>query len=432
MARAQTSTIPGITFVKQLEGISEYTLDSNGMRILLIPDTSVPVVGCMVTYHVGSRNEAVGYTGATHLLEHLMFKGSKKFNPKKGKSMDVLLESRGARINATTWLDRTNYYELIPKDVLPLALEIEADRMRNATFNEEDRQSEMPVVRNEYERGENDSSQALDKELWALAFLAHPYHHPTIGWKSDIEGISIERLYQFYNDFYWPNNATLTIVGSYDHIETLTHIQKVFGVHARSPHPIPSMHSEEPIQEGQRRAIIRRAGNPLMGISHKIPSATHEDMPALIMLASILYEDKASRLYKTFIDTAFATDVTVFCGQFHDASLFQTFITLTPAISHEKAEKMVVEEYEKIMQKGVTLAELKAAKRSARVWLARRSDGPYALLSSLNEDLAVGDWTRFVTLPKAIEAVTTKDIQRVAKKYFVNNQSVVGYVVPII
>jgi zinc protease len=430
MARSSISNISGVTFVQTLEGISEYNLDSNGLRILLVPDDSVPVAACMVTYHVGSRNEAIGYTGATHLLEHLMFKGSKSFDPKEGKSIDVLLESRGAVMNATTWLDRTNYYELFPKEVLPLALEIEADRMRNATFSEEDRQSEMPVVRNEFERGENDPASALDKELWAAAFLAHPYHHPTIGWKSDIEGVSIDRLRQFYDDFYWPNNATLSIVGSFDTEETLTLIQKMFGIHSRSSHPIPRVYTEEPPQEGQRRVVINRAGNPVVGVAHKIPNALHEDIHALLMLSSVLYDDKTSRLYKAFIDKALATDVGVYCNQFHDASLFQTFITLTPKMPHEKAEKMLLAEYERIIEKGITTAELKAAKRSARIELARRNDGPYALLSSLNEDLAAGDWTQFIKLPAAIEKVTTKDVQRVAKKYLVTDQSVVGYVLP--
>ncbi len=190
------------------------------------------------------------------------------------------------------------------------------------------------------------------------------------------------------------------------------------------------MYTEEPRQEGQRRVVIERAGNPMIGVSHKIPDARHTDIPALIMLAGVLYEDKTSRLYKAFIDKAIATDVTVYCNQFHDASLFQTFITLTPGMAHEKAEKILLQEYDRVAQKGITSAELKAAKRSARVWLARRNDGPYALLSALNEDLAVGDWTRFFSLAKAIQDVTTKDVQRVAQKYFVTNQSVVGYFKP--
>lgn len=428
--KAAPATVPGIAFVQDKGGIEEYVLKSNGMRILLAQDNSVPVAGCMVTYHVGSRNEAIGYTGATHLLEHLLFKGAEKFHPKKGTALDRMLESRGAVLNATTWMDRTNYYEVIPKDVLPLALEIEADRMRHAAFTEEDRQSEMPVVRNEFERGENLPIEALDKAVWAAAFQAHPYHHSTIGWRSDIEGVSIERLRQFYDDYYWPDNATLSVAGSFDREKTLVQIKRHFGVHSKKPGSYPMMYTQEPVQEGQRRVIVKRAGNPTVCVSHKIPEARHPDVPALMVLATILQDDKHSRLYRTFIDAAKATDVAVFCNRFHDASLFQTYLTLTPQMSHQKAEDLLAKEYESVAKKGVLARELSAAKRSIRVWYSHRTDGPYALLSALNEDIAAGDWTRFVTFPEAIQKVTAKDVQRVARQYFVEDQSTVGWFIP--
>jgi zinc protease len=424
-----STTHPGFTFVQKLAGISEYKLNSNGLRVLLILDKSAPVAGCMVTYHVGSRNEATGYTGATHLLEHLMFKGSKSFDSKTGNSIDVLLERKGALLNATTWFDRTNYYEVIPKDALPLAIEIEADRMRNAFLREEDRANEMPVVRNEFERGENMPIEALDKEIWAASFIAHPYHHSTIGWRSDIEKVSIERLQQFYNDFYWPNNATVSIAGNFDESETLSLIKKHFGKHPKAPKPFPVMCTEEPKQEGQRRVTVRRAGAPLLGISLKIPNAHHKDIPALLMLASILYEDKTSRLYRSLVDTALATQMLVMVYQLHDPGLFQVFATLAPKVTHAKVEKIILDECESIATKGVTTNELARAKRAARSAIATRRDGAYALLSALNEDIATGDWTRFATLPSAIEKVTAKDIQRVAKAYFVDDQSVVGWFV---
>lgn len=428
--KASPASVPGIAFVQEVGGIEEYTLKSNGMRILLAHDDSAPVAGVMVTYHVGSRDEAIGYTGATHLLEHLMFKGAEKFHPNKGTSADMVLESKGAMVNATTWLDRTNYYEVVPKDVLPLALEIEADRMRTAAFTEEDRQSEMPVVRNEFERGENNPMEALDKAVWAAAFTAHPYHHSTIGWKSDIEGVSIERLRQFYDDFYWPDNATLSVAGSFERDAVLKLVKKFFGVHSKKPGTYPRMYTEEPAQEGQRRVIVKRSGNPTVCVSYKIPHARHEDIPALTVLSTVLQDDKNSRLYKTFIDTAKATDVAVYCNRFRDDSLFQTYITLTSATPHAKAEALLLREYEAIAFKGVTAKELSAAKRSIRISFSHRTDGPYALLSALNEDLAVGDWTRYVSLPEAIQGVSAKDVQRVAKKYFVEDQSTVGWFIP--
>lgn len=420
-------TIRGVMPVKELGGIKEYRLEVNGLRILLAPEADSPVAGCMVTYHVGSRNEALGYTGSTHLLEHLMFKGTEKFNAEKGTSLDMLLEGRGAQINATTWLDRTNYYEVVPKDALPLAIEIEADRMRGAIIAEADRQSEMPVVRNEYERGENSPLEALDKEIWAAAFMAHPYHHPTIGWKSDIEGVSIERLKAFYDEFYWPNNATVTIVGGFDEAETLALVAREFGKHPRSPHEIKDAYTAEPPQQGARRVEVRRAGPNLVGVTHKMPEATHEDAASLIVLSSILADGKASRLYRALMDAALATDVMVFCNQFKDPSLFEVFATLAPKVSHERVEGIVLAEFAKIARKGVSAQELKDAKRSIRSQMAQKRDGAYAMLASINEDLAAGDWTRFITLPERIQRVSAKDVMRVAKRYFVPGQSTNGH-----
>jgi zinc protease len=432
MSQSKTPSVPtapisGFEFVQELGGITEYTLTSNGMRVLLAQDLSVPVAGCMVTYHVGSRNEATGYTGATHLLEHLMFKGSEKFNSAKGTGMDGLLESKGARVNATTWFDRTNYYEILPKDALHFAIEIEADRMRTAQFTAKDKESEMPIVRNEYERGENSPIQALDKAVWAAAFMAHPYHHSTIGWRSDIENVSIERLRQFYDEYYWPNNATVSIAGSFDARDVLLHIKKNFGVHSKSPHAFPVPYTEEPPQEGERRVTVRRAGTDTISISHKIPNARHEDMPALMILATILFDDKTSRLYRAFIDTALATSAFSWCAQTYDPGLFQTFITLAPTVTHEKAEKILRAEIEKLKTVPVRASELKQAKQSLRVAAAARRDGAYALLDYLNEEIATGDWTRFITLPESLQKVTVKDVQRVAKKYLTDDQSTVGW-----
>jgi zinc protease len=426
---SKKATIPGISFVQELDGISEYKLDKNGLRILLIPDNAVPVAGCMVTYHVGSRNEATGFTGATHMLEHLMFKGSKNFNKENKKTIWDLLETKGALVNATTWFDRTNYYEVVPMEHLPSAIALEADRMRTARILEKDRQSEMTVVRNEFERGENQPLEALDKQIWAIAYQAHPYHHSTIGWRSDIEQVPIERLQQFYNDFYWPDNATVTIAGNFDEQKTLELIKKNFSVHPHAPKPYPQMYTEEPVQEGERRVIVKRSGANMVGIAHKIPNGVHEDMPALILLDTILSNGNTSRLYKALVDTSKAMDASTYCYQLRDPGLFMTYVTLTPKTSHESAEKIIKKTYADIIEKGVTAAELSRAKRAIRSAVASRRDGIYSLLANLNEDLATGDWTRFATLPEQLSKVTAADVKRVAKKYFLDDQSTIGWFV---
>ncbi len=417
-----------MAFVRELEGISEYRLKKNGLRILLAPDSNAPVAGFMVTYHVGSRNETIGYTGATHLLEHLMFKGSKNFNKRKKNTIWEILETKGALVNATTWNDRTNYYEVVPKEHLKTAIALEADRMRHAYIREEDRQSEMTVVRNEFERGENNPTEALDKQLWALAYQAHPYHHSTIGWRSDIERVPIARLKQFYDDFYWPDNATVSVVGGFKAREALAMIAKEFGAHPRKKDAYLPVYTEEPKQEGERRAVVSRAGNTdIVGIAHKIPNATHEDLPALTILSLILAGDKTSRLYRALVDSARAIDVSVNCFQFRDPSLFIAYATLVPGVAHAEAEAIVKEEYRKIAEKGITKLELQRAKRAIRMYLASRRDGPYVFLSALNEEISTGDWTRFATFPNRLAQVTPRAVQEAAKRYLADDQSTIAY-----
>ena len=417
-----------MTFVRELEGIFEYRLNKNGLRILLAPDPAAPVAGFMVTYHVGSRNEAIGYTGATHLLEHLMFKGSKNFNKKKGNTIWEILETKGALVNATTWNDRTNYFEVVPREHLPTAIALEADRMRHAYISEDDRQSEMTVVRNEFERGENSPLEALDKQIWALAYQAHPYHHSTIGWRSDIEQVPIARLKQFYDDFYWPDNATVSIVGGFDSAEALKLVAKEFGRHQMKEDPYPALYTEEPAQEGSRHATVVRASNTeMVGVAHKTPAALNEDMPALVVLAQILAEGKTSRLYRALVDSAKATEVSTLCYRFRDPSLFITYATLAPGVPHAEVEKIVKDEYRKVAEKGVTAVELKRARRAIRAYFATRRDGPYALLSSLNEEIAAGDWASFATFPKKLAEVSAADVKSVAAKYLVDDRSTTGW-----
>src|SRR3954471_17707809 len=236
-ATAQPGNAPqkvaGFTYVKTVGPISEYRLDANGLQVLLMPEHSSPTLTFMVTYRVGSRNEVTGTTGATHLLEHLMFKGSTNYNRTQGNSVDQLLSKTGAQYNATTSLDRTNYYQTLGNEHLAMVVAMEADRMRNLLLREDDRRPEMTVVRNEFERGENSPIQSLIKEIFHAAYVAHPYHHSTIGWRSDIEKVSIEKLREFYDTFYWPNNATVSVIGDFTPGEALALVAKNYGAISR-------------------------------------------------------------------------------------------------------------------------------------------------------------------------------------------------------
>ena len=423
--------VAGFAHVKTVGSIDEYRLESNGLQVLLLPEHSSPTLTFMVTYRVGSKNEVTGSTGATHILEHMMFKGTTQRDRSKGNNVDQLLERTGARYNATTWLDRTNYYENLGSEHLASAIDMEADRMRNLLLRDEDRRPEMTVVRNEFERGENSPVQALYKEIYQAAFVAHPYHHSTIGHRSDIEKVSIERLREFYDTFYWPDNATVTIIGDFDPAQALALVKKSFGVYPRAPKPIPVVYTEEPVQTGARRVQVKRAGQlGVVALAHKITAATHPDYAALSLLSAILTDGKNSRLYRALTDKNLSTGIDADAGFNSDPTLHLIFAPLAPGATHEEVERILLQEIEKLKKDGVSEAELKAAIAKTLADAAFKRDGSFAVAGNLNECIAVGDWSLFYTLDQAMAKVTVADIKRVANAYLNEDQSTTGWFVP--
>ncbi|HWJ35795.1 MAG TPA: pitrilysin family protein [Steroidobacteraceae bacterium] len=437
-ARGATMTTPsapvavgGVSFVKSLGGIDEYHLDSNGLTVLLAADHSAPVVTFQVTYRVGSRNEVTGTTGATHILEHLMFKGSEHFNDPKGNSVKQFLERVGGQFNASTAVDRTNYFATVGRESLEGYIAIEADRMRHLWLREADRQSEMTVVRNEYERGKNDPDSVLVEEVTAAAYEALPYHHPTIGWKSDIEHVPIAKLHEFYDTFYWPNNATVTVVGDIDPAATLALIKKYYGVYTASPQPIPAIYTEEPEQSGPRRVLVKRPGElGTVVVAHKVPNGRDADQPALEMLDAILSSGKNARLYRALVDKGLALNAGAGTDLHRDLSLHSMYASLAPGSTHEQVEEALLEEIEKIKSDGVTPAEIARVKQQFIAADAYKRDGTAAVASELNEWIGVGDWTLYVEFPQKVMQVTPADVQRVAKQYLNEDQSTTGWFVP--
>jgi zinc protease len=429
---AAPASVPGFSFVKSAGGIEEYQLDSNGLTVLLSPDHSAPVVTFEVTYRVGSRNEVTGTTGATHILEHMMFKGSENFNDPKGNSVKQFLERVGGQFNASTSVDRTNYFATIGRDSLEGYVAIEADRMRRLWLHEADRQSEMTVVRNEYERGKNDPDSVLVEEINAAAYEALPYHHPTIGWKSDIEHVPIEKLREFYDTFYWPNNATVTVVGDVDRAAALGLIKKYYGGYPKSPKPIPAIYTEEPAQSGARRVVVKRPGElGTVMIAHKVPDGRDADQPALEMLDAILSSGKNARLYRALVDKGLALNAGSGTDLHRDLSLHTVYATLAPGSTMEQVEQALLGEIEKIKTDGVTPAEIERVKQQYVAADAYKRDGTAAVASELNEWIAVGDWTLYVTFPQKVQEVTPAEVQRVAAKYLLEDQSTTGWFVPV-
>jgi zinc protease len=431
-AAAAPAEVAGFTYVKSAGGIDEYRLEANGLTALLVADHSAPVVTFQVTYQVGSRNEVTGTTGATHILEHMMFKGSEGFNDPKGNSVKQFLERVGGQFNASTSFDRTNYFATVGRESLEGYIAIEADRMRHLWLREADRQSEMTVVRNEYERGKNDPDSVLMEEVTAAAYIALPYHHPTIGWKSDIEHVPIAKLREFYDTFYWPNNATVTVIGDLEPAATLSLIKKYYGVYAHSPAPIPAIYTEEPTQSGERRVTVKRPGElGTVIIAHKVPNGRDADQPALEMLDAILSSGKNARLYRGLVDQGLALNAGAGTDLHHDLSLHTVYAVLAPGATHTQVEKALAAEIAKIKTDGVTAAEVARVKQQYIAADAYKRDGTAAIAGEINEWIAVGDWTLYVTFPQKVQLVTPADVQRVAREYLKEDQSTTGWFIPV-
>lgn len=421
----------GFTEVRRSHGITEYRLDANGLTVLLQPQPTAPVATFMVTYRIGSRNESYGATGATHLLEHLMFKGTPRHNKEDGTGIDQLLEATGAETNATTWLDRTNYFTTLAPQHLPLIVGIEADRMRNLRLREEDRRPEMAVVRSEFQIAENDPGTTLDTGVWATAFHAHPYRHSVLGWLSDVENVPIETLRDFYHTYYWPDNAVVSIVGNFDPVEALALVRREYGAIPRPPRPIPAVHTVEPPQVGPRRFIIKRPGElGLISIAYKIPPATHADIPALTVLADLLSNGLGSRFYLELTETGLTTGVAAYPAPAHDPSLFTITAEITTETTHDTVEQALLTVLRNVKSDGVTEKEAAHAIARLKAGTAFARDGSLAISESLTESIAVGDWTLHHTMEDSISKVTPEDIQRVANHWLHPDQSTTGWYLP--
>ncbi|MFP4070222.1 MAG: M16 family metallopeptidase [Opitutales bacterium] len=429
---ATAASVPdGLELVQTVGDMREYRLESNGLRVLVYPTEGLPVATAMVTYEVGSRNESAGTTGATHILEHMMFKGTTNRPGDEGNDYSTQMERIGARSNATTYFDRTNYYATLPSEYVPLAIELEADRMRNLLLRDEDLASEMTVVRNEYERGENNPVRTLIKEIFATAFIAHPYSTPVIGWLSDIEATSTDKLREFYDTYYWPENAVLSLIGTFDTDRALQAVVEHYGPIPNAPEAVPSVVTEEPRQLGPRRLTIERSGQVgVVMIGYKVPPGTHEDWAALHLISQILTADKNGRFYRALDDKGKANATFAFGPQLRDPGLYLLGAYLTADAKHEEAEAIMLEEIRELIENGVTSEELDRAKSVIRAATIYGRDGPYAIADQLNDAIAMGDWTHYLSLPERIENTTAEDVQRVAREHFVDRGKTTGWFVP--
>jgi zinc protease len=428
-ATAKKATAPSKAAEKitSVEGITEYDL-ANGMRVLLFPDQTKPTVVINLTYLVGSRHESYGETGMAHLLEHMMFKGT----PNR-KNIPQALKEHGANYNASTWYDRTNYFEILPAtdENVKFALELEADRMQHSFIARKDLDSEMTVVRNEFEMGENDPEGILEERVLSTAYLWHNYGHSTIGSRADIERVPIDRLQAFWRKYYQPDNVVLLVAGKFDEAKTLAVIEKVYGSIPRPARKLEEPYTAEPAQDGERSATLRRVGDvQAICIAYHVPAESHPDSAAAQVLTRLLTDTPSGRLYKALVEPKKATSVGGFMPGLHDSG----FVTLNAEVRQEQS----LDEAKKIFLQ--TIDDLKATPPSkeevdrARIGILKNIDLTLNAADrvglALSETIAAGDWRLFFLNRDRIRKVTPEDVQRIANTYFIQSNRTVGEFIP--
>lgn len=411
----------------EVGGITEYQL-SNGLKVLLFPDPSSPKTTVNITYLVGSRHEGYGETGMAHLLEHLMFKGSARH-----KNVPQELSEHGASANGTTWYDRTNYYETFPSGEANLdwALSLESDRMINSFIAKKDLDSEMTVVRNEFERGENSPTGILEERVFSTAYLWHNYGKSTIGARSDIENVPIERLQEFYKRYYQPDNAVLIVAGKFDPEQTLKLISEKFGAIPKPTRVLPGTYTTEPTQDGVREVELHRVGDQkVVTVAYHIPAGTSADFAAVDVLGELLTDTPSGRLYKALVETKLATSVGGGAYQLHDPSLLLLQASTRKDGDLAKMEQALLKAVEDLTENPPTEAEVERAKNALLTIMEKTQRDSRSLALQLSEWIGMGDWRTFFLYRERLEKVTTEEVVEAARRYLKSSNQTVGRFVP--
>jgi zinc protease len=417
----------GVERLASVEGITEYRI-GNGLRVLLFPDQSKQTTTVNVTYLVGARHENYGETGMAHLLEHLVFKGSPKH-----RNIPQEMTERGARpINGTTSWDRTNYYMVFTSSDANLewALDLESDRMVNSFIDKKDLDSEMTVVRNEYEAGENSPFQVSIKRLMSAAFDWHNYSNLTIGNRSDIENVPIDRLKAFYQKYYQPDNAVLLIAGKFDPAKTLQLIVDKFGSIPRPARVLQPIYTVEPTQDGERAVQVRRVGDTqLIMAGYHIPAASHPDFATLEVMSQILADTPSGRLYKALVDSKKATSIGGFNLQLHDPGMALFIAQAGKDQPLDAAREGMIQTIESFSATAPAAEEVERARTGLLKQIDLALNSPDQVGVELSEWIALGDWRLFFLHRDRIKKVTAADVQRVAANYLKpTNRTIATYV----
>jgi zinc protease len=414
--------------VTAVEGITEYRLKSNGLKVLVFPDPSKQTMTVNITYQVGSRHEGYGETGMAHLLEHMVFKGSPKHKDIPGE-----FKTRGARFNGTTWVDRTNYFETFTAsdENLEWALDLESDRMVNSFIAKKDLETEFSVVRNEFESGENDPTGVLMERVMSTAFLWHNYGKSTIGNRADIENVPIENLQAFYKKFYQPDNAVLLVAGKIDEAKALKMIDKYFSAVPKPTRALPTTWSTEPTQDGERNVILKRVGDVQVASSgYHIPAGSHPDFAAIQCFVDAITDNPSGRLYKNLVSANKATSVWGYTMQTHDPGFVYFNTDVRKEQSLDEAKGILTKTLDDVAKNPLTDEDVNRAKTQNLKQLEQLFRNTEQTGYLLSEFMAIGDWRLFFILRDNLEKVTAKDVDRVVKAYFKPSNRTVGLFIP--
>lgn len=421
------AAIPDPEKITTVEGITEYRLH-NGLRVLLFPDPSKQTITVNVTYKVGSKHENYGETGMAHLLEHMVFKGTPNHPNVKEE-----ITQKGNRWNGTTWYDRTNYFETFSatEETLDWALDMEADRMINSNITREDLDSEMTVVRNEFEAGENNPIQVLMQRMMATAFLWHNYGKSTIGARTDIENVPIPRLQAFYKKYYQPDNAVLTVAGQFETEKTIQKINKYFGKIQKPERVLPEIYTEDPVQDGERTVTLERVGDfKVVGSLYHVPPGSHADYPGISLLSHIMGNEPSGRLYKKLVETKKAANVIGLDFQLEEPGM-ALFGAIVPKDNDlEETRKIMMETLDDLQKKPPSVEEIERARNAQIKQIEQAFSSSESICLQLSEWIGMGDWRLFFVNRDRLENISVEDVQRIAKTYFKPSNRTVGLFIP--
>lgn len=411
----------------------------NGLQVILQPSRAAPVASFWLWYRVGSRNEIPGLTGVSHWVEHMLFKGTEAYP--QGE-FDKTMSRAGGVSNAMTWQDWTTYYATLPAERIDLALRFESDRMANALFDPGETESERTVILSEREGYQNSYYYRLQEETQAATYLAHPYRHPVIGWETDLHCITRDELYHHYRTFYAPGNAVAVMTGDFDAGAMLEKLHDAFGALSGGA-PVPAPHVVEPEQAAERRVVLR-GDDPTayyLQLFHA-PAATHPDFFPMIVLDSVLggakgmglaggsANNRSNRLYRALVERRLAVDAGSSFGPTIDPGIFSFQATLTPGVKHAAVEAAFWREIERVQAEGVTAAELHKAIKQTRAQFVYSSESVTNRAYWLGFSAVVADLPWLASWAERLAAVTSEDVQRVARLYLTRERQTVGWYAP--